>query len=141
MMRCAPILLAEDEESDVEIFRLALKRAALFSELIVARDGQEVVDYFNAESTGRDGVARPMPGLLLLDLKMPRMSGFEVLAWLSTQPRLNNVPVLILSSSNHESDIQKALKMGAREYFVKPGGMGDLVRILQDIHARYLATG
>jgi CheY-like chemotaxis protein len=129
------ILLAEDEESDVEIFRLALKRAGLSSALIVVRDGQEAVDYLKNDKDG----SRMSPSLVLLDLKMPRMNGFEVLAWLKTQPQFNAVPVLVLSSSSHESDIQKAREMGAHDFFVKPRDLYDLVKILQNIHVRYLS--
>jgi CheY-like chemotaxis protein len=134
MTRRTSILLVEDEESDVEIFRRALKRAGLAAELVVARDGQEAVEYLDLENCDQ-----PKPGLLLLDLKMPRMDGFEVLTWLNTKPCFKNLPVLVLTSSSHDSDIRKAREMGAREFFVKPGGIHELVKILQDIYARYLA--
>lgn len=134
----APILVAEDEETDVLLLRLAFKKAGLATELIVAQDGREVVEYLEPDPQV-DGAGRPLPGVLLLDLKMPRMGGFEVLDWLRGQPRLKELPVLIFSSSNHELDVEKALEMGAREYLVKPHSIQDLVTLLRDVHDRYIA--
>jgi CheY-like chemotaxis protein len=138
MTRQAPILLAEDEESDVELLRLAMRKTALSTEIIVARDGQEVVDFFTSQAGHAQAAARSLPALLLLDLKMPRMNGFEVLEWVRTQPHLKKLPVIVLSSSSLESDIQKARELGAWEYFVKPPLLSKLSSILQDIHGRYL---
>jgi CheY-like chemotaxis protein len=75
----------------------------------------------------------------LLDLKMPRVSGFDVLAWLTTRPDLKDLPVLVLSSSSLDSDMHQARAMGARDYLVKPHSIQELVKMLEDIHARYLA--
>lgn len=134
----APILVAEDEETDVILLRLAFKKAGLATELIVAQDGREVIEYLEPDPQP-DGAGRPLPGVLLLDLKMPRMGGFEVLDWLRGQPRFKELPVLIFSSSNHESDVERALEMGAREYLVKPHAIQDLVSLLRDVHDRYIA--
>jgi two-component system response regulator len=133
----APILVAEDEETDVILLRLAFKKAGLATELIVAHDGREVIEYLD-QNPPWAGAGRPFPGVLLLDLKMPRMSGFEVLDWLRGQPRFEGLPVLIFSSSNHESDVERALEMGAREYLVKPHAIQDLVSLLRDVHERYI---
>ncbi|HWH70972.1 MAG TPA: response regulator [Candidatus Sulfotelmatobacter sp.] len=133
MAQTAPILVAEDEETDVLLLQIALKKAGLATELIVARDGQEAVDYLSS--------AAVPPGLLLLDLKMPRLNGFDVLAWLETRPELKSLPVVVLSSSSLDTDTHKALAMGAREYLVKPHGLQALVQLLQDVHARYLCSG
>ena len=136
MARCAVILVAEDDENDALLLRMAFQRAALATELIVVRDGQEAIDFLNGENSD---LSQAMPGVLLLDLKMPRVNGFEVLAWLGAQERYKDLPVVIFSSSSHESDVKKAREMGAREYLVKPHDFGDLIKILQDVHNRYLA--
>jgi CheY-like chemotaxis protein len=135
MDRSSPVLVAEDDESDVFLLRLAFQRAGLSTQLIIARDGQEVVDYLSPGSPDR-----LLPGLLLLDLKMPRMGGFEVLAWLGAQAALKDLPVLVFSSSSQEADVQKACALGAREYLVKPQEFGDLIRLVQDVHHKYLAA-
>jgi len=130
-----PVLAAEDEESDAMILRLAFKKARLLNPLVVVRDGQDAVDYLN----GAGPSTHPLPGLLILDLKMPRMSGFDVLSWLSTQPTLKALPAVVLSSSSDDSDIQKARKMGARDYFVKPHTLPQFIEIIQTLGARWLA--
>ncbi len=139
MARCAPILVAEDEETDVLLLRIALKKASVPVELIVARDGQEVVDYLDP-AVPPPGNGHTFPGLLLLDLKMPRMSGFEVLEWLEDRSAFKNLPVVVLSSSTHESDMRRAREMGACDYLVKPHDMQGLVEILKGLYSKYLAV-
>ena len=134
MVRSAPILVAEDEETDVLLLRIAFKRARLPVDLVVARDGQEAVDYL---ARPPDQSAPSFPGLLVLDLKMPRMGGFEVLEWLGSQSSFKDLPVVVLSSSAQESDIRKAHDLGARDYLVKPHDVDDLAGILRDLHAKY----
>lgn len=138
MARSAPILLADDEETDVLLLQIALKKAAVPADLIVARDGQEVVEYLEKDDRP-NGATQPFPGLLLLDLKMPRMGGFEVLEWLGSHGCFKDLPVVILSSSTHESDIRRAREMGARDYLVKPHDMQDLVGMLKGLHSKYLS--
>jgi CheY-like chemotaxis protein len=133
------ILLAEDEETDVILFRLALKRAELPYTLAVTHDGQEAIEYLSGSPPYDDRQAHPLPGLMFLDLKMPRLTGFEVLAWLTEQPRLRQVPALVLSSSSYPDDIQKAAQLGARDYYVKPHTLGELSTILRDAAQRWLA--
>jgi len=84
-------------------------------------------------------VLHPLPALLLLDLKMPRMDGFEVLAWLATRLDFKDLPVVVLSSSSDDSDIQKARQLGAREYFIKPHALSDLVTMLKSLQSRHLS--
>src|ERR1043166_5084095 len=133
------ILVAEDDENDVFFWRRALKRLGLPNELIVVADGQQLVDYLSAKGIYAARSAYPLPGLLLLDLKMPRKGGFEVLAWLKSRPDLAELPVVILSSSAQESDIKKARELGADGYQVKPQNSEDLVEIVRQLHARWLA--
>jgi CheY-like chemotaxis protein len=133
-----PVLVAEDEETDGFILRLGFERAGLPNPLLVVRDGQEALDYLIGNAPYADRSIHPLPALLLLDLKMPRMNGFEVLAWLATRPDFKDLPAVVLSSSSDDSDIQKARQMGARDYFVKPHSLSDLVKILQRLHTRWL---
>ena len=107
-----PVLAADDEESDRMILQLVFRRAKLSRSLVLVRDGQEAVDYLSGSGDYADRLAYPLPGLVVLDLKMPRMNGFDVLAWLATQTSLREVPTVVLSSSADESDIKRARQLG-----------------------------
>lgn len=120
------------------LLRLAFRRAEIPFPLVIVHDGQAAVDYLTGLAPYGNRAAHPMPALVLLDLKMPRLNGFDVLAWWVTRPELRNVPVVILSSSSHPSDMAKARQMGAREYLVKPHGFAQLTKLLQDLCGRWL---
>jgi CheY-like chemotaxis protein len=135
-----PILAAEDEESDRIILELAFQRAQLPHPLVIVRDGQEAVDYLSGEGRYADRSAHPLPALLVLDLKMPRMDGFDVLAWLTEQPEFKQIPAVVLSSSADELDMNKARQLGVREYFVKPHRLDELVRIAHEMQVRWLTV-
>lgn len=133
------ILAAEDEETDGLLLREALKIARLPNPLAIVRDGEAVVDYLTGTPPYQDRQAHPMPGLLLLDLKMPRMNGFDVLKWLASRPEFQELPVIVLSSSEDRRDVDKARQMGARDYFVKPHDYRNLAPLLIDCAQRWLA--
>jgi CheY-like chemotaxis protein len=135
-----PVLAAEDDEGDGMLLRLAFKRAGISHPLIVVRDGQEAIDYLNGQPPYDDRVAYPLPALFLLDLKMPRLNGFDVLTWWATRPEFSNLPVVVLSSSSHETDIDNARKMGAREFIIKPHGFTQLTKLLQELSGRWLSA-
>jgi CheY-like chemotaxis protein len=126
-----PILLADDSEDDALLVRLALKKAGISNELLVAQDGQEAVDYLERTEDA-------LPGLLILDLKMPRVDGFEVLERLAVHPRLRNLPTVVMTSSTDKADMRRALQLGARGFYVKPQGLGALVELLQRFYLRWL---
>jgi CheY-like chemotaxis protein len=133
------ILAAEDEESDRLILEFAFQKAKLPHALIIVRDGQEAVDYLSGKGRYADRTNHPLPGLLVLDLKMPRMNGFDVLAWLTENRQFKELPVIVLSSSADETDMTKARQLGAREYFVKPHTLDALIIIAQQMQARWLS--
>jgi CheY-like chemotaxis protein len=140
MSELRPILAAEDEESDRMILKLAFQGAKLPRPLVIVRDGQEAVDYLGGKGRFADRSAHPLPALVVLDLKMPRMNGFDVLAWLANQPEFKELPAVVLSSSSDESDIRKARQVGAREYFVKPHNLEELIKIAIQIHELCLTS-
>src|SRR4029079_4400009 len=125
------VLYAEDEESDGIVLRHAFKKANLQNPLTIVRDRQEAIDYLSGSSPEGDRQVHPMPGLILLDLKMPRKSGFDVLRWIVTRPDLRNIPVVVLSSSSSEADMRKAREIGAQEYLVKPNGLDQYAKLIQ----------
>lgn len=133
------ILVAEDEETDAFILQQAWRKTGLPQRVIVVGDGEDVVAYLNGEGKYGNREQFPLPCLLLLDLKMPRMTGFDVLQWLTSRPEFSEIPRVILSSSSHESDVEHARQLGASEYHVKPNSMASLTEILREIHARWLA--
>jgi CheY-like chemotaxis protein len=133
-----PVLAAEDEETDQFILKRAFSQAKLACPLILVSDGQQAIDYLNGDAPYGDRMAYPLPALLLLDLKMPRVTGFDVLAWLATRPEFSSLPVIVLTSSDHDSDIQKARQLGARDYIVKPHSFSHLVNIIRGLGDRWL---
>src|ERR1051326_7116055 len=105
-----PILHVEDSPDDVTLLAMAFRKANVAVQLDVAADGERAIDYFE------DSSRKLRPRLVLLDLKVPRKSGFEVLAWLRSQPHLKRLPVIILTSSNQPEDIELAYDLGVNSY-------------------------
>lgn len=137
----SPILLAEDEESDRMLFQLAIRKANVRHPLIIACDGQAAVDYLDQIVGDADCADRPLPAIIILDLKMPRMTGFDVLAWLLVEKRCKEIPAVVMSSSSDESDIKKTMQLGARDYFVKPHDFQELINTVRKIQVRWLGSG
>lgn len=134
-----PVLAAEDDEGDATLLRLAFKRLKVSSPLVIVHDGQEAIDYLNGEGIYADRSKHPLPSVLLVDLKMPRLSGFDVLAWCGARPELRALPIVVMSSSSHETDMSKALRLGARDYVVKPHGFSQLTRLVQALGQRWFS--
>jgi CheY-like chemotaxis protein len=112
------ILLAEDDDTDVLLMRRALAEVGVTASLQVVTDGQEAIDYLSQVQSA-SGTADRMPSLLILDLKMPRLTGFDVLLWLREQPSTRGIPTIVLSSSPHQHDIERAYAAGANFFAVK----------------------
>ncbi|HWC60154.1 MAG TPA: response regulator [Verrucomicrobiae bacterium] len=125
------ILLAEDDTNDVYFFQRAVKKLAIPNPVHIARDGKEAVAYLNGEGEFADREKYPLPGLIVLDLNMPRQNGFEILKWLRQTPPLDQLPAVILTSSQAQRDIQQALELGAKQYYVKPSTPSKLPELLK----------
>jgi CheY-like chemotaxis protein len=132
------ILLVEDEENDVLFMQMALEKAGLASALRVAEDGQEAIDYVSGQGKFADRGRFPMPALVFLDLKMPRVMGMEVLKWMREQPALSTMVVVMLTSSQQRSDIEKACALGANSYLVKPSNPLELNEIVEGVKRYWL---
>ena len=114
------ILLVEDNEDDVFLMRRALRGAHVANPLYVVEDGQEAEDYLSGAGKYADREAYPVPAIVFLDLKLPYISGHDVLAWIRRQKDLEGLVVIVLTSSNEASDLSRCYALGANSYLVKP---------------------
>jgi CheY-like chemotaxis protein len=130
MSESSHILVAEDDPTDAYFFQRAFRRAGLPVTLDFVRDGQEVLEYLRGEGQFADRSRYPLPQLLLLDLKMPRMDGFEVLEWVRDQANLHDLQIVIFSSSDEPRDMNRAYGLGANSYLVKPHSMEELTALV-----------
>ncbi len=130
------VLVADDDENDVFLLRFAFQKAGLPHTLIHVRDGQETINYLTANASNSDYQSKP--NLLLLDLKMPLVDGFDVLVWLQARPELTTLPVVVLSSSSLAADKKKAKDLGAKDYLAKPTDMDELTKLAHTLHERWL---
>lgn len=130
-----PILLVEDNPDDVLITRRAWKKGGLKNPLFVVNDGEEALRFLYKEE-GYGGV--PTPCLILLDLKMPRMDGFEVLETIKTNDALRSIPVIVLTSSERDEDIERAYQLGCNSYIVKPVRFTNFIEAIVDIRQFWL---
>jgi CheY-like chemotaxis protein len=127
------ILIGEDNEDDVFIMREAFRKAGAKHVFHVVCDGAEIVNYLKGEAAYGDRKQHPFPDILLLDLNMPRMNGFEVLEWLRHDDRCGRLMVHVLTASSRESDVERAYKMGANGYILKPARLDELVALASAI--------
>jgi len=115
------VLLVEDDLNDIFLVKRAFKIAQPQNVLQVVTDGQEAIHYLKGEGKYTDRLAYPLPKLIVMDIKMPRRTGFEVLEWVkSNGPPLRRIPIVIVSSSDNPTDINRAYELGANAYMVKP---------------------
>lgn len=124
------LLLAEDDETDVLLFRRALKEAEVQNPLHVARDGREAVEFLSRPRPPEDD---RLPALIVLDLQMPRLNGFEVLGWLRAQPVFGAIPAFVFSSSANHDDVERAHAAGANAFIVKPPSLSARLEIARFI--------
>ncbi|HEX5692724.1 MAG TPA: response regulator [Roseiflexaceae bacterium] len=114
------ILLVEDSNDDVILVRRALSKAQVSNPIQVVGDGEAAIEYLQGRPPFNDRVQYPFPSLMLLDLKLPRSSGFEVLTWVRNQPRIKYLPVIALTASRNDDDITRAYDLCINSYLVKP---------------------
>lgn len=135
------MLVAEDEETDVFLLRMAFDRAGVEINAIFVRDGQETLDYLEGVGEYSDRGKYPLPSVILLDIKMPRLNGFDVLAWMKGNTSHQRTPVIVFSGSDEQKDIERAYELGANVYMTKPMESDDLLRlvsVLKEYWAKYV---
>jgi DNA-binding response OmpR family regulator len=127
-----PILLVEDDKRDLELTLVALERSQLANEVIVVRDGAQALDYLmrEGEFAGRD---EGNPAVMLLDLKLPKVNGLEVLQRVRATASLRSMPIVMLTSSQEESDVVKSYELGVNAYVVKPVEFKQFVTAIADL--------
>jgi len=137
-MSAAHILHVDDDSNDLVLFQHACRKAGVECMLQAVNDGDEAIAYLKGQNKFADRARYPMPDLMLLDLKMPRLSGFDVLTWVRQEEKCRGLPIVVLSSSNHDEDIKRAYSLGANSYLVKPVGFDSLVEVVKVIHQYWL---
>lgn len=125
------ILIVEDDPNDIRILKKAFEREGINNPLQIVPDGHEAVEYLQGKARYSDRTKFPFPSVIFTDLKMPRMDGFEVLAWLRKHPECFVIPVIILSASKLDEDIRRAYQMGANAYLVKPNKISELQEMVK----------
>jgi CheY-like chemotaxis protein len=123
------ILLVEDNEDDVFMMKRALKAANIINPLQVVDDGQRAIDYLGGTGEFSDRTRSPMPAIVFLDLKLPMRLGLDVLQWMRGRAELDNVVVVVLTSSSEPSDLKEAYRLGANSYVVKPPTVEQLLEM------------
>src|SRR5437868_6524399 len=129
------VLVAEDNPDDALLLRRALEKAGIRARLKIVSDGEELLLYLQGRGAYANRENNPMPALIILDLKMPRKSGLEVLQWLNENRDLAVVPTIVLSASSLEEDARRAYHLGANTYFVKPSTFDELVETMRMVEA------
>ena len=128
------MLLVEDDPNDIILIKRAFEKANITNPLQVVEDGEEAVAYLAGKGRYGDRQNYPLPILILLDLKLPRKSGHEVLEWLRQQPMLKRLTVVVLTSSQQSSDVNRAYDLGANSYLVKPVTFDALVEMVKSLN-------
>ncbi len=128
------VLLAEDNQHDILATRRAWERHKIHNPLYIVRDGEECLDYLYQRGKYSDPADAPKPGILLLDIKMPKMDGHAVLAHIREDPHLRHLPVIVLTTSKAEEDLFRSYELGANAYVTKPIGFDNFSKAVAAIN-------
>jgi len=138
------MLVAEDDGNDLALFRLmvaeAAKKTGLTIYLQATRDGEETIEYLSGAGKFADRYSHPFPDIIVLDLKMPRLSGLEVLKWIKNHHEYMIIPKIMLSGSGEESDIYKAYRLCVNTYFQKPNSLEEYRELIHHLISYWAHT-
>lgn len=137
----AHVLYVEDEECDRMFMEAAFWKAGMGEAFRTVVDGREAMSYLAGDGVYADRSRHPMPAVMLLDLNLPLVSGFDVLKWMRGRPELAALPVVIFSSSSREEDKVRGLGLGANEYMAKPQTLGGFSEVVERVRKRWLGNG
>lgn len=132
------ILVVEDNPDDVLLLQRAFRKANLMNPVHVVSDGQAALDYLGGAPPYGDRAKYPMPALVLLDLKLPKRTGHEVLEWIRAQPGLRRVPVAVLTTSRESPDVNRAYDLGANSYLTKPVDFDSLLELVKTLQLYWM---
>ena len=132
MTALKPILLVEDNPKDLELTLVALERGRLANEVVIARDGAEALEYLYCRGAYRER-AHGHPAFVLLDLKLPKVDGLQVLETIKSDPELRQIPIVMLTSSREEQDLLRSYRLGVNAYVVKPVGFQEFIEAVQEV--------
>jgi len=127
------ILLVEDNLDDIELTKRALSQCKVKNPVFIARDGQEAIDYIFHKGKYSEGTDAPVPNVIILDLKLPRMDGFEVLKRIKEDNILKRIPIIMLTTSKRDEDVIKSYDLGVNSYIIKPVDFDKFIDTIQSI--------
>lgn len=137
-MQTFPILLVEDDASDAFLLQHAFEKARVAQPLHVVNSGEDALAYLRGEGSFADRSAYPFPAIVLLDIKMPRLDGLELLSIIRSDPQLRRLVVIMLSSSGEQRDVDRAFELNANSYLVKPARLDGMAEILETVKNYWL---
>ena len=132
------ILLAKDDQNDAMLIKRAFSKSRIVNPIVCVENGEDAVAYLRGDGQYAERQQHPLPFMLLLDLKLPRLSGHEVLQWLRGQPLLKRLPVVALTSSREPVDINRAYELGANSYLVKPVVFEEFAALMRQLQVYWL---
>jgi len=139
MQKSSVVMLVDDSADDLELMRVAFKRAGVRNPIAQAYSGEQAIAYLAGEGQYADRQQFPLPRLIITDLKMPGLDGFELLKWLREHPAFEGVPKIVLTTSGHDEDRKQALASGCSAYFVKPNELEGLVNLVRAINSDWIS--
>ena len=132
------ILLVEDNVQDIEITQRAFAKGRVRNELTVVRDGEEAIDYLYHRGKYQDPATSPRPGMILLDLNLPKVGGLEVLQQIKRDDHLKQIPVIVLTVSQREEDVVRSYDLGVNTYIQKPVEFENFMRVVNAVHEYWI---
>ena len=129
------ILMADDDDDDFLLTQKALKESRLLNRLIRVKDGEELIEYLNREGEYADPANSPRPGVILLDLNMPRKDGREALREIKSNDSLSSIPVIVFTTSKAEEDIYRSYRLGVNSFITKPVTFDNLTQVMRTLGA------
>jgi CheY-like chemotaxis protein len=127
------ILMADDDDDDFLLTQKALKESKLLNTLYRVKDGEELIDYLKGRGQFENDASRPRPGVILLDLNMPRKDGREALKEIKSDPELSDIPIVVFTTSKAEEDIYRSYKLGVNSFITKPVTFENLIQVMQTL--------
>ena len=139
MPKNSVVMLVDDSQNDLELMRIAFKKAGIGNPIAEVHSGEQAIAYLSGEDKYADRRHFPLPRLIVTDLKMPGVDGFELLKWLREQPAFEPVPKIVLTASALEEDEKRARELGCAAYFTKPSQFAGLVNLVSEMNAGWIS--